>query len=172
MQRLSWLAIVFAGACLMAPAASAQCDISQTKCALNGGKCNIKFKNRTNETGGSSGGTSLEQAAQAQTIVIKARKSNGNKAGNKLVITSGASATMNIEKKAKKDFQDIRISSQTASESVDDTNMSCEDVKAILNGNGVCKVFNGYDRSNSALSSYRLGYQCDGGNVSGPPKDN
>lgn len=28
------------------PSASAACDISKTKCAVNGGKCNIHFKNR------------------------------------------------------------------------------------------------------------------------------
>lgn len=151
-----------------APAALAACDISQTKCMLNNGKCNIKFKNQTAESGGSSGGTALEQISLAQTIQIKARKDNGDKAGNKLVITSGANSTMNIEKKANKDFQDIRLSSQTASEAVADTNMSCANVKAVLNGNGTCKIFTG--TSKGGMPGYRLGFSCDGGNVSGPPK--
>ena len=163
--------IISAGLALIssaiAPVALAACDISQTKCMVNNGKCNIKFKNQTAESGGSSGGTSLEQASLAQTIQIKARKANGNKAGNKLVINSGANSTMNIENKADKDFQDIRISSQTASEAVSDTNMTCADVQAVLNGNGTCKIFNGMG---SGFPGYRLGFSCDGGNVSGPPK--
>ena len=77
---------------------------------------------------------------------------------------------MNIEKKANKDFQDIRLSSKTASETVADTNMSCADVKAVLNGNGTCKVFNGFEKTRAGVPAYRLGYQCDGANVSGPPK--
>ncbi len=108
----------------------------------------------------------------AQTISIKARDSSGDKTGNKLTINSGASATMNIDKKAKKDFQDIRISSQTASETVADTNMSCDHVKAVLNGNGTCKVFNGFESTRVGVPAYRLGYSCDGSNVNGPPKSN
>ncbi|MEM9375534.1 MAG: hypothetical protein AAGA72_04890 [Pseudomonadota bacterium] len=86
-----------------APAA-AQCDISQTKCAINNGKCNIQFKNRTSDTGGSDGSSNIDQSSSAQTIVVKARKANGDKAGNKLQIVAGAKKTMNIEKKS------IRIS--------------------------------------------------------------
>ncbi|MEL7539765.1 MAG: hypothetical protein AAGJ51_02585 [Pseudomonadota bacterium] len=154
----------------LTPSAFAACDISQTKCWINGGKCNIQFKNKTAESGGSSGGTSLEQASLAQTIQVKARKANGNTAGNKLTINSGASSTMNIENKVKKDFDNIRISSKTSSETVADTNMTCAQIKAVLNGNGTCKVFNGFEKS--GFVAYRLGFQCDGGNVAGPPKNN
>ena len=155
---------------VVTPAAFATCDISQTKCWINGGKCNIQFKNKTGESGGSSGGTSLEQVSLAQTVQIKARKDNGNKAGNKLTIAAGAKNTMNIENKAKKDFDNIRISSVTSSETVADTNMTCAQVKAILDGNGTCNVFVGFEKTSQP--SYRLGFQCDGGNVGGPPKNN
>ncbi len=170
MIRLSAiLSFALAGAAI-SPTSFAACDITQTKCWINDGNCNIQFKNKTGEGGGSSGGTGLEQASLAQTIQVKARKANGEKAGNKLTISAGASSTMNIEKKAKKDFDNIRISSKTASDTVADTNMSCAHVQAVLNGNGTCKVFNGYDPSKSGLPGYRLGYQCDGGEVGGPPK--
>lgn len=49
----------------LAPIASAQCDISQTKCAKNGRKCNIHFRNQTAATGGSDGGTVLDQSSSA-----------------------------------------------------------------------------------------------------------
>jgi len=172
MTRLLSLIPVALAAISVSPPAVAGCDITQTKCWLNDGKCNIEFKNKTGEGGGSSGGTGLEQASLAQTIQVKARKANGEKAGNKLTISAGASSTMNIEKKAKKEFEDIRISSKTASDTVADTNMSCAHVQAVLNSNGTCKVFNGYDPSKSGLPGYRLGYQCDGGEVGGPPKSN
>ena len=37
-------ATLITGAIVTTPVARAECDISQTKCALNGGKCNIKVK--------------------------------------------------------------------------------------------------------------------------------
>jgi len=150
-----------------APFAAAQCDISQTKCALNGGKCNIKFKNRTGDSGGSDGGTSLQQNSASQAIQVKARKSNGDKAGNKLVIQLEASKTMNIDKKAKKDFQDIRLSSDNAPAMYKSSTMSCQDIVAVLNGNGTCKVFHGTLKEGEEVKGL-LGYQCDGGNVAGP----
>ena len=150
-----------------APLASAQCDISQTKCALNGGKCNIKFKNNTGDSGGSDGGTSLQQNSASQAIQVKARKSNGNKAGNKLVIQLEASKTMNMDKKAKKNFQDIRLSSDNAPTMYKSSVMSCQDIVAVLNGNGTCKVFHGTLKEGEEVQGL-LGYQCDGGNVAGP----
>ncbi len=154
---------------LSTPMATAQvCDISDTKCAVNGGKCNIKFRNRTGDSGGSDGSTNLNQRSSAQTIVVKAKKANGNKAGNKLQIPAGTSKTMNIDKKANKDFQDIQISSQDNGFGVGKATMPCADVKAVLNGNGTCKVFNG--STNLQMQSFRsqLGFSCDGGAVLGP----
>lgn len=149
-----------------APAA-AQCDISQTKCAINNGKCNIQFKNRTSDTGGSDGSSNIDQSSSAQTIVVKARKANGDKAGNKLQIVAGAKKTMNIEKKEHKDFEEIQISSQDF-DLVKSVTMPCSDVQDVLNGNGTCKVFHGKKSTESTKTTWMLGYQCDGGNVGGP----
>ena len=66
---------------MLAPTAFAACDISQTKCALNGGKCNIKFRNLTGASSGMAGGTDLSQESWAQTIKVKALKENGHTAG-------------------------------------------------------------------------------------------
>lgn len=150
----------------MAPAAFAACDITQTKCWLNDGNCNIEFKNKTGDSGGSDGSSNLSQTSSAQTITVKARKANKDKAGNKLTIVAGASSTMNIEKKAKKDFEDIQLIPSVSG--INSTVMSCAHVQAVLDGNGTCKVFHGFS-SNSATNADRyLGYQCDGGNVGGP----
>ena len=154
-------------AVLTVPAASATCDITQTKCWTNGGKCNIQFKNKTGESGGSDGTSNLNQTSSAQTITIKAKDSNGDKTGNKLNIYAGASSTMNIEKKYKKGFDKIQISS-TDINMVNSVNMSCEEVIAVLEGNGTCKVFHGVVTNSASSIAYYLGYQCDGGNVGGP----
>lgn len=158
--------VVMAGA-FTAPMASAACDISDTKCAVNGGKCNIKFKNRTGDTNGSDGSSNISQTSSAQTVVVKARKGDGSKAGNKLTIVAGASNTMNIGKKANKNFSDVQIASDAYGGVVYPATMSCDDVKAVLNGNGTCKVFHG-QKTKGATVNYFLGYQCDGGNVGGP----
>ena len=150
------------------PASAQACNISDTKCAVNGGKCNIKFRNRTGDSGGSDGSSTSNQRSSAQTVVVKAKKSNGSKAGNKLQIPAGTSETMNIDKKANKNFQDIQISSQDNGFGVGKVTMSCEDVKAVLNGNGTCKIFHGQRGSARDGYSFFLGYQCDGGNVGGP----
>ncbi len=150
------------------PASAQACDISDTKCAVNGGKCNIKFRNRTGDANGSDGSSSINQRSSAQTVVVKAKKSNGDKAGNKLQIPAGTSKTMNIDKKANKNFQDIQISSQSNGFGVEKVTMSCNDVKAVLNGNGTCKVFHGQRRESKGEYSFYLGYQCDSGNVGGP----
>ena len=154
-------------AALAAPVASATCDISDTKCALDGSKCNIHFKNRTGDTGGSDGSSNISQTSSAQTVVVKARKDNGDKAGNKLTIVAGAKNTMNFNKKADKNFEDVLISSQAYGGAVKSVAMSCEDVKAVLNGNGTCKIFHG-QKAKSATVKFFLGYQCDSGNVGGP----
>lgn len=165
LSLISTLAI--AGVVFTTAPASAQCDISETKCEIHNGKCNIQFKNRTGDTGGSEGSSNIDQSSSAQTIVVKALKSNGDKAGNKLQIVAGASKTMNIEKKENKDFEEIKISSQDFNV-VNSATMSCEDVVAVLNGNGTCKVFHGKKTNDTTKTAWFLGYQCDGGNVGGP----
>lgn len=166
---LSTLAILGLPVSGITPTASAQCDISQTKCALNGGKCNIKFRNRTGDANGSDGGTPLDQTSSAQTIKVSARESDGSKAGNALSITAGASKTMNLEKTKKQDFQTIRIE-VPANTQVRRAVMSCADVQAVLNGNGTCKVFHGETPTSWAEIEFALGYQCDGGAVAGASK--
>ncbi|MFN3213440.1 MAG: hypothetical protein ACE37M_10065 [Henriciella sp.] len=160
-------AVILMASAFAAPLASAACDISDTKCAVNGGKCNIKFKNRTSDTSGSDGSSNINQTSSAQTVVVKARKRDGSKAGNKLTIVAGASNTMNIDKKANKNFHDVQLASDAYGGVVYPATMSCEDVKAVLNGNGTCKVFHG-QKTKGATVNYFLGYQCDGGNVGGP----
>lgn len=146
--------------------AVAQCDITHTDCWKNGGKCNIEFKNKTGDSGGSDGGTNLDQRSSAQTIVVKAKKSNGKTSGNKLNIVAGASNTMNMEKKYKKDFDTITIASQDFG-MVGNAKMSCNEIVSVLNGNGTCKIFHGVVTGSAKMKFY-LGYQCDGGNTSGP----
>ena len=96
---------------LFTPSARAECDISQTKCAVNGGKCNIKFRNLTGVERGSGKDTSINQTAEAKLIRVKAVKKNGKKLGNALSINASRSKTLNIDKKAKKDFDRIQITS-------------------------------------------------------------
>ena len=152
---------------LEAPIASADCNISQTKCAQNGNKCNIHFKNRTGDTGGSDGSSNLNQSSATQAVAVKALKKNGHKAGNKLVIQAGDTKTMNIDKKANKNFNEIRIRSDNAPGLYVGSTIPCDHVIRILNGNGVCKIFQGAEYLGGEIQS-RLGYQCDGGNVGGP----
>ncbi len=171
MRARIFLSAVLVGTALTfaTPVVSAQvCDISQTKCALNDGKCNIKFKNRTGDSGGSEGSSNINQRSNAMTILVKARKGNGDKAGNKLQIPAGTSKTMNIDKKANKDFADIRAESQDFSNPITAVIIPCEDVQAILDGNGTCKIFHGIKAKNTGKKTRYLGYQCDSGNVGGP----
>lgn len=162
---------IIAALILTAPIASAACDISGTKCALNGGKCNIKFRNRTGDSGGSDGSSIINQTSSAQTITVKAVDGNGNKKGNKLDILADASKTMNIEKKANKGFDSIKIASKSFG-AVRSATMSCKDVQNVLNGNGTCKIFYGIkEKSDNRKYKRQLGYQCDGGNVGGPSND-
>lgn len=169
-QTLLASAALLGAGLLTTPIASAACDISDTKCAVNGGKCNIKFRNKTGDSGGSDGSSGLNQTSSAQTVLVKAIDESGNRLGNKLQIIAGANKTMNVEKKAKnnKDFNAIRLTSKDYSGAVDGATMSCEDIKAVLNGNGVCKVFHGV--LSGTATHFSIGYQCDGGNVGGPKK--
>ena len=144
-----------------------ECDISQTKCVRNNGKCNIKFRNHTGKGGGSDGGTSLQQTSSAQMIKITARKTNGDRAGNEITIQVGANKTMNVDKKAAKSFEKIRITAPEDTQ-VARIVMSCEDIISVLNGNGTCKVFHGQTGEGREELKFFLGYQCDGGNVAAP----
>jgi len=152
---------------LLTPAAFASCDISQTKCALKGGKCNIKFRNVTAAGSGSDKGTSLNQKSSAQTIRVKALKDDGEKAGNALTINSGANKTMNVDKKALRNFAKIRITSPAVA-TIEGVTMSCSDVQDVLDGNGTCKIFNGNAGPEFGIPDYKLGFSCDGGKVTGP----
>lgn len=152
---------------MLAPTAFASCDISQTKCALNGGKCNIHFKNKTGEASGSAGGTVLSQETGAQIVRVKAVKENGKNAGNALTINAGAQNSMNLDKKAKKNFVKIRISSGGRWD-IEGISIGCESVKEILNGSGICKIFHGYGPNEYGTETQQLGYRCDGGDVVGP----
>ena len=124
------------------PEARADCDTTANDCFKNG-KCNIKFRNMTAETSGSSSKTKLTQRSMAQIIRVKAVKDNGKSAGNIINIESGTSKTMNLEKKYNKDFAKIRISAPTSAVT-DGVTMSCADVNKVLAGNGTCKVFYGF----------------------------
>jgi len=161
------LAVVCAGA-IAVPEVRADCDTTANDC-FNGGKCNIKFRNMTAETSGSSSKTKLTQRSMAQIIRVKAVKDNGKSAGNIINIESGTSKTMNLDKKAKKDFAKIRISAPTSAVT-DGVTMSCADVNKVLAGNGTCKVFYGFRNNASGNVVNQLGYRCDGGNVQGPAK--
>ena len=169
MKRTHSLSALLIGtaAIIAVPTAGAACDISATKCAVNGGKCNIKFRNVTAAESGSGGGTDLTQSSSAQMVKVKAIKENGNKAGNALTIDSSASKTMNMDKKANKNFDKIRITSPSMAR-VEGVTMSCADVQDVLNGSGTCKVFHGYGPYGNESFEYQLGYNCDGGNTSGP----
>ncbi|MEM9179294.1 MAG: hypothetical protein AAGA89_06265 [Pseudomonadota bacterium] len=167
MTRFITLSALALTSLALAPVASATCDITQTKCWINGGKCNIQFKNKTGDSGGSDGDSNLNQTSSAQTITVKAKDSHNDKTGNKLNIVAGASKTMNIEKKAEKNFDYIQLESADFGE-VRSSRMSCEEVQAVLNGNGTCKAFHGGIANNAGAIAFYIGYQCDGGNVGGP----
>ena len=162
--------IVFGLSGLLATAAAtAQCDISQTECALNGKKCNIHFKNRTGDTGGSDGSSHLDQRSAAQAVEVKAIDEKGNKVGNKLVIQVSSKKTMNITKRDENGFDRIRITSQNAPKMYDGVTMSCAHIIETLNGTGTCKIFQG-TWAVGGDNHGRLGYQCDGGDVGGPER--
>ena len=149
------------------PTATADCDITDTKCYKNNGKCNIKFRNVTGQATGSGSGTMLTQKSLAQQIRVKAIKDNDKAAGNILNIEAASSKTMNIDKKYNKGFAKIRISAPFF-DTVNGVTMSCETVKAVLNGNGTCKIFNGATDYQATNMRSQLGYSCDAGKVTGP----
>ena len=160
--------IAFSLASLFAPPlASAECDISETKCAQNGGKCNIHFKNRTGDTGGSDGSSSLNQNSAAQAVSVKAVDKQNNKVGNKLIIQAWDKKTMNVAKKAKKGFDGIRITSDNAPVMYNGSYMNCADIIETLNGTGICKLFHGTRKQGGEVEGI-IGFQCDGGDVGGP----
>lgn len=167
MKRTICIAGLAIASLTIGPVAAASCDITETNCWINGGNCNIKFKNRTGDSGGSDGESNLNQTSSAQTVTVKAKDSSNDKTGNKLDIVAGASKTMNIEKKAKKDFDYIQFESADFG-SVNASKMKCADVIAVLNGNGTCKVFHGAVTNDAGAVAWYIGYQCDSGNVGGP----
>lgn len=155
-----------------APPAFAQfrgetCDISSAKCAMNGKKCNIHFRNRTGDSGGSDGSSRLNQESAAQAVQVKAINEKGKRVGNQLVLQVNEKKTMNISKKANKDFAAIRIRSDNAPGLYEGSVISCEEIIQILDGNGRCKLFQGKEKVYGETYRY-IGYQCDGGNVGGP----
>lgn len=152
---------------MLAQASFAECDISQTKCALKGGKCNIHFTNRTADPGGLDGKSNLNQTTAIQAVKVKAIDSHGNKIGNKLVIQAFDTKTMNITKKAHKHFDAIRLRSDNAPGLFGGTKMGCNDIITVLNGNGKCKLFHGNHKAYGKVTAH-IGYKCDGGNVGGP----
>jgi len=161
---------LFASLAISAPAFAqtrSVCDISETKCVVNGGKCNIHFRNRTGDSGGSDGSSKLEQSSAAQAVQVKAIDKGGNRVGNKLVLQVNEKKTMNIDKKAKKNFAEIRIKSDNAPGMYAGSEISCEEIIQILNGNGNCKLFQGTRKGGGQVQG-TIGYQCDGGNVGGP----
>lgn len=143
------------------------CDISEAKCVVNGGKCNIHFRNRTGDSGGSDGSSKLEQSSAAQAVQVKAIDKGGNRVGNKLVLQVNEKKTMNIDKKARKDFAEIRIKSDNAPGLYDGSEISCAEIIQILNGTGTCKLFQGARKAGGQIQG-TIGYQCDGGKVGGP----
>ena len=164
--------VIAAAVALSTPSAKAEfhgtpCDISAAKCAENGKKCNIHFRNRTGDSSGSAGSSRLTQESAAQAVQIKAIKKNGDRVGNQLVLQVNEKKTMNISKKANKDFAAIRIRSDNAPGLFKGSKISCEEIIQILDGTGTCKLFQGKEKV--AGTTYRyIGYQCDGGNVGGP----
>ena len=121
----------------------------------------------TSHTNGSGANTALRQQSSAQIIRVKAVKDNGKAAGNILNIEADTSKTMNLDKKFKKDFAWIRVSSPTMA-TVGGVTLSCSQVKTVLNGNGTSKIFNGALHQGGQNYSYQLGFRCDGGSVKGP----
>ena len=150
-----------------APMASADCDLSGATCAQTGKKCNIHFKNRTGDTGGSDGSSSLNQNSAAQAVSVKAVDEHNNKVGNKLVIQAWDKKTMNISKRAKKGFDGIRITSDNAPVMYNGSKIKCADIVETLNGTGICKLFHGTRKRGGEIEGI-IGYQCDGGDVGGP----
>jgi hypothetical protein len=135
-------------------------EIQDLSCWGKGKKCNIKFKNETGRGSGSGGGTGYEQVFDPVPIEVSARKSDGGRAGSRnLTIQSDASMTLNLDKK--KDFELINIRGGFSGGS-GVAKLECQDIKNILNGRGVCKVFMTgitFSTGNSIVVA------CNGGNV-------
>lgn len=163
MRRIFGSIVTITAAILMPLSASAKCDITSVPCWSNG-KCNIDFRNKTGDAAGADKGTALNQSSAAQTIKVKAKKDNGNTAGNTLTITAGAKNTMNVENKYDKNFDYIRVSSTNGI--TDGVTLSCATVIKVLQGSGSCKIFHGENPDSTQF--FHLGYSCDGGSVVGP----
>lgn len=147
------LAVALGGA----SASASVCDISDLPC-WDGGKCNIKFKNHTGKASGS-GNSQIAQISSAMTIRVTARKENGDKKGNALSITAGASKTMNLEKKT--NFSKIKVTAGIAG--IHPAVMHCRAIRSVLKGNGTCNIMNG----TSPETGSTLGYSCANNTVIG-----
>ena len=102
-------------------------------------------------------------------MIVKALTEAEKKIGNKLTITAGASTAMDVDKKSKKDLQDVGIYSKDfAKKPVRSVILRCDEIKAILNSNGTCKIFYRSRTQDLLIFKYSLGYQCDGGKSGGP----
>ena len=65
----------------------------------------------------------------------------------------------------------MRLYSKMNRDHVGSIIMSCEEIVAVLNGSGVCKIFHGHRHTTKSPREFFLGYKCDGGNVFGPTGD-
>lgn len=129
------------------------CDLTDLPC-WEGGKCNIKFKNHTGLASGSGNGI-VDQETLAMSVQVTARKPDGSKTGNGFWIPAGSSKTMNLEKKKKLSW--LRIKSRR--DDVHAVRMQCDDIKAVLKGNGNCNVYFGFAKG---ISNHveELAYSC------------
>lgn len=167
LKALSVASFIAALLIMSAPTARAACDISQTKCALKRGKCSIQFRSIVEAESLPRNDTKLIQASSRILVRVKAVSEDGETAGLPMAILPGAKRTMYFETKTRLGFDKIRISSPLI-KAISGTPMSCEEVKAVLNGNGRCNIFHGYPPGGRQSQDYQLGYQCNGGKVSGP----
>ncbi|MEL6725295.1 MAG: hypothetical protein AAFP81_00405 [Pseudomonadota bacterium] len=167
LKALSVPSLMAASLIMSAPMADAACDISQTKCAKKGAICSIKFHSLVEAEQIPRNNTGLVQSASRIVIRVKALEDGGAAAGIPLVILPGATKPMLFETHARLKFDKIRISAPLI-KAISSSTMSCAEVQAVLNGNARCSVFHGSPPGGRQNHEFGLGYQCDGGKVSGP----
>jgi len=154
------LAIFLAPA--IAPAQS--CDLTQLRCATEGNKCNIKFKNFTGLRESTCQGKSY---SLAKTIKVMAKNDKGKDLGNTLSILAGASSTLNLSKEKKKNTSSIVVGG--GGSNYDRGKLTCGQIKTILSGNGTCKVYVSDTSYDDNLFKGYFYFDCDGGNVCTKP---
>lgn len=167
LKALSVPSLMAASLIMSAPSADAACDLSQTKCAKQGAKCSIKFRSLVQAERLPENETGLIQSGSRIVVRVKALADGGTAAGIPLVILPGATKTLQLETKARRTFDKVRISAPLI-KAISSTTMSCADVQAVLNGNGRCNIFHGSPPGGRQNHEFGLGYLCDGGRVSGP----